>query len=97
MYPSGELSRLAARKSRLQEHAARRRAACVVLCRRLSGPVEKIDAWRARLRSFRTYLPLGAAAFSLWRRPRPRATERSAGGWMRWLPVVVEGMRLFRK
>jgi hypothetical protein len=99
MYPSGPLKLLAARKARLRDHIGRRRETCVAACHRLAEPLEKIDVWRARLHRFGPYMPWGLALFGIWRRAaaRPAPRTSSGAGWIRWLPVVFQGVQLFRK
>lgn len=101
MYPNGELKRLAARKARLRERIQRRRFDCVSLCDQLAAPLATIDTWRERMRHWRSYLPWGVALFGLWRSrraPRAEPARESFGGKLsRWMPVVLQGVQMFRK
>ncbi len=99
MYPAGTLNLLAARKARLRERARLRREAWVAACHRLADPLEKIDAWRDRLRRFGSFAPWGLALLGLWRvaKASPASQTPPRGRWIRWLPVILQGVQLFRK
>ncbi len=97
MYPSGELARLARRKTALRQRIAATRLRCIVLAGEAARPVHWIDRAIAQWRRISPFAKLAALPLGLLF--RRRILHRKSGFINRLfalLPVVLRGVRTFR-
>ena len=89
MYPSGELSLLALRKTGLRRRIAARRCECEAAARRVVQPLVLIDSvvgrWR-RLPAFAKFAAVPSALAAGW---WLAGRAKTAGTLLRWGPLVI--------
>jgi hypothetical protein len=96
MYPSAELSRLAAHKAVLRERIAGQRRDCAAALQTLARPVAWLDRAIALGRQFAPLARLALGPLGLawaWFRSRPEKPARGRG----WLTLLLTALQLFSR
>lgn len=100
MYPTQELTALAARKAGIRASIARHRAACVTAATRAAQPLARLDQLVAWARRILPLVPLLAPLLALPASLFAARAVKSRSGWLRkffrWSPLIFGAFRAVR-
>jgi hypothetical protein len=93
MYPTEELSLLAARKAALRERISIRRDQCAGAAARVARPLEWIEGALARWRRLSPLVKIAAIPLGILLKRRLAPRKRVFGAILRWGPAVFGAVR----
>lgn len=95
MYPTGELTKLAARKDLLRRRIALRRVVTIVVARRIARPLHLLDRIVGEWRRLSPLVKLAGVPLGALLGRRLHRKRRVIGQLIRWGPVLASVWRGF--